>query len=434
MAIFHLSITPISRRDGRTAVAAAAYRSGTLIVDDRSGEVHDYTRRRGVEHSLLVLPPNAPSWASDRATLWNSADQAERRSNARVARDVTIALPAELAESDRAELAARYARRLVDRYGLAVDLAIHHPDRKGDQRNHHVHLLLTTRSLSPEGFGPKIRVLDDRDHGPGEVEWMRSAWASECNSALERAKIAERIDHRSYKRQGLELKPTIHLGPAHTALARRGISSRKIRRNRLIARFNAALAKRKAQIAALKQELDELLRRAVRAVAPRDEADFEAFKIKLAAQQQKDLEELLAERAAKRRPSPPAEPPRVAPAPARIKTEPRQLRPDPVKPAAAPRDPVKDETDPDIKAFILTAKNRAALAPEYRDGGLAWEPLDEDFRNLVSIYNSKDQADREAVIEGIRKRPQLLDLIRENIAEQTYALSLAMLNGRGMSR
>ena len=151
MASYHLSAKTISRSQGRSATGAAAYRSGTRIDDERTGTVHDYRRRRGVEATFLLLPADAPDWASDRARLWNAAEQAETRKNSTVAREFEIALPAELDAGERRRLAADFARELVARHGCAADVAIHRPGRTGDQRNHHAHILLTTRRLTAAG-------------------------------------------------------------------------------------------------------------------------------------------------------------------------------------------------------------------------------------------------------------------------------------------
>ena len=165
MATYHLSAKTISRSHGRSATAAAAYRSGARIIDERTGLIHDYQRRRGVEASLLILPDGAPDWASDRARLWNAAEWAETRKNSTVAREFEIALPAELDAEQRQRLAADFARELVLRHGCAVDVAIHRPGRAGDSRNHHAHILLTTRRLTAAGFGAKTRELDDLKSG-----------------------------------------------------------------------------------------------------------------------------------------------------------------------------------------------------------------------------------------------------------------------------
>lgn len=238
MAIYHLSIKTVSRSTGRSAVAAAAYRSGALLVDERTGEVADYTRKRGVVHTEIIAPADAPAWALDRAALWNAAEAAERRKNSVVAREYELALPAELPAAERQAAAAAFGRWLADRFGVAVDVAIHAPGGAGDQRNHHAHVLTTTRALGPEGFAGKTRELDDRKSGA--VEEVRAKWAEISNAALERAQVAERVDHRSHERRGIEEAPTVHLGPAAAAMERRGVETERGTWNRLVSRANAA--------------------------------------------------------------------------------------------------------------------------------------------------------------------------------------------------
>lgn len=226
MAIYHLSVKTISRSAGRSATAAAAYRAGVEILDTRTGEVHDYRRKGGVEHSEIVLPKDAPDWARDRAALWNAAEVAEVRKNSTVAREFEIALPSELSGEARRTLAVDFAREIVARHGCAVDVAIHEPGREGDSRNHHAHLLLTTRRLGAAGFTDKTRELDQRQSG--EVDYWRSRYAEIQNERLKDAGLTVRVDHRSLKAQGVDREPTRHLGPSATGYERRtGQASRR---------------------------------------------------------------------------------------------------------------------------------------------------------------------------------------------------------------
>lgn len=228
MAIYHLSVKTISRSAGRSATAAAAYRAGVKITDERTGEIHDYTRKGGVESAELVLPAGAPEWAADRAALWNAAEQAEKRKNSTVAREFEIALPAELSPAERARLARDLAREIVERHGCAADVCIHAPGKDGDDRNHHAHILLTTRRLGPEGFGEKTRELDDQKTGPQIVTQWRERFAALTNERLRENGIEARVDHRTLEAQGIEREPTRHLGPAATGYERRtGEPSRK---------------------------------------------------------------------------------------------------------------------------------------------------------------------------------------------------------------
>jgi hypothetical protein len=230
MATYHLSAKTISRSHGRSATGAAAYRTGARIIDERTGVIHDYRRRRGVEARLLILPDDAPNWASDRARLWNAAEQAETRKNSTVAREFEIALPAELDAEQRQRLAVDFAHELVLRHGCAVDVAIHRPGRAGDSRNHHAHLLLTTRRLTAAGFTEKTRELDDLK--TGEIGRWRERFAEVQNARLREAGVEARVDHRSLEAQAIDREATIHLGPAATALERRGIPTRLGESNR----------------------------------------------------------------------------------------------------------------------------------------------------------------------------------------------------------
>ena len=201
MANYHLSVKKITRASGRSAVAAAAYRSAELIYCEREGRTHDYTRKSGVEYLTIITPENAPAWAQDRASLWNHAEAAEKRVNAATAREWEIALPAELNAQDRQNLAVSFASDLVDRYGVVADIAIHAPHRDGDQRNHHAHILTTTRRIEDDGFTVKTRELDDRKLGSQNVIDMRAHWAEMQNAALERSGALDRVDHRSLEAQ-----------------------------------------------------------------------------------------------------------------------------------------------------------------------------------------------------------------------------------------
>ena len=221
MAIYHLSVKAIGRSAGRSATAAAAYRAAVEIADERTGEVHDYRRKQGVLHSEIVLPVGAGEWATDRARLWNAAELAETRRNSTVAREFEVALPSELSASQRTELTRALAREIAARHRCAVDLSIHRPDREGDHRNHHAHVLCTTRRLEGAHLTEKTRELDDLK--TGEVTRWRGRWAELVNDHLHRHGHAARVDHRSLEAQGEERIPQSHLGPAVSAMERRGM-------------------------------------------------------------------------------------------------------------------------------------------------------------------------------------------------------------------
>ena len=275
MAIYHCSVKPISRATGRSATAAVAYRAGAVIEDTRTGVVHDYTRKQGVLATGITLPEGAPEWARDRAALWNAAEVAEKRRDARVAREIEVALPTELDAGALRQITERYARWLAKSYGVGVDWAIHAPHREGDQRNYHAHILITSRVLGAEGLGAKTRVLDAKETGSGEVERIRQAWGTACNQALERSGSVARVDHRSLAAQrqeaeahyrdvralGLDREPTIHLGPQVVSLerekARRAESARR-KRDAQEAREAEARAQ-KARLSLVPQSVTALL-------------------------------------------------------------------------------------------------------------------------------------------------------------------------------
>ena len=235
MASYHLSVKTIKRSAGRSATAAAAYRVGERIACQREGRVHDYTRKQGIEETFILTPKDAPDWASDRSRLWNEVEASETRRNSVTAREWELALPSEISAEARLQITRDFAEALVSRYGVAVDVAIHAPHREGDQRNHHAHVLTSTRKLESEGFTAKTRVLDSAKTGGVEIEQMRGLWAELQNRALERAGEVVRVDHRSLEAQReaalergdeltaeeLDRDPELKLGPAANSMERR---------------------------------------------------------------------------------------------------------------------------------------------------------------------------------------------------------------------
>ncbi|MGR3436646.1 MAG: MobQ family relaxase [Shimia sp.] len=208
MAIYHLRTTNISRSQGRSATAAAAYRVAERITDRRTGLVFDYAAKAGVEHAEILAPSHAPDWVSDRSELWNRVEEAERRRDSRVAREVRVALPSELSHAERVELVRDYVRDQFVDQGMVADVAWHAPGRDGDERNHHAHILLTTRELGtpgedgtlPDGFGKKATEWNRVE----ALEGWRAAWARDVNLALERHGHEARVDHRTLEAQRAE--------------------------------------------------------------------------------------------------------------------------------------------------------------------------------------------------------------------------------------
>jgi hypothetical protein len=216
LAIYHLDIKIISRQPraeyvpvpkrgpksalGRSVVAAAAYRSGEKIRDERREEEHDYTRSSRVLHSEIMAPDNAPDRFQDRATLWNEVEQSEKRKDAQLAREVQVSLPKELTLEQNRDLVREFVNEQFTSRGMVADVAIHTAGPKGDVRNVHAHIMLTTRELTPEGFGKKNREWNDRSLS----HETREKWSELANQHLERAGHETRIDHRTYEAQRAE--------------------------------------------------------------------------------------------------------------------------------------------------------------------------------------------------------------------------------------
>lgn len=231
MAIYHFSAQTINRSAGRSATAAAAYRAGEQITDERQGLKHDYTNKGGVLHTEIMTPPSAPAWASDRAKLWNAVEHSEKRKDAQVAREIVIALPHELDEKQRIELLRGFVKEHFIDLGMIADVAFHAPDKKGDMRNFHAHVMLTMRDISPDGFSDKKnRTWNDKEL----LNTWREQWAAHANTALEAAGSDARIDHRTLEAQHIEAlengdleaaqeldrAPQIHQGPRVTQILR----------------------------------------------------------------------------------------------------------------------------------------------------------------------------------------------------------------------
>ena len=252
-------------------MAAAAYRSGEKLVNEWDGMTHDYTRKRGVVHTEIMLPAHAPPEFQDRSTLWNSVEQIEKSSTAQLAREIEVALPVELSRAEQLALVRAFVKENFVDAGMCADFAIHD---KGTG-NPHAHIMLTIRPIKENGeWGAKCRKVYDLDgqgqripdgkggwksHREDTTDWnqrsnaekWRAAWAAYTNRALEAAGKPERIDHRSYKRQGVDKIPTVHMGPAASQMERRGIVTEKGNINRKIAADNKLLKEIKARITRL---------------------------------------------------------------------------------------------------------------------------------------------------------------------------------------
>ena len=254
MAIFYCTTKPLSRSEGRTSVAAAAYRSGSCLIDQRTGELHDYRGRSGVLATEIIVPSRVSKGVLDRADLWNAAEKTEKRRDGRTAREIVLALPSELTAEQNRGLVTAFARKLADDYGAAVDVAVHAPSIRGDQRNIHAHLLMTTRQIDLGSDG--IRLTDKthlewsdskrRKNGlssaADEIKRIRESWAGHANSILAALGTEAAIDARSLKDQGImDRLPGVHLGPAAMALVRAGKLSKMAEKDAAIQGKNVAL-------------------------------------------------------------------------------------------------------------------------------------------------------------------------------------------------
>lgn len=225
---YHLSVSVIGRGKGRSAVACAAYRAGVVLHDERYGQTHDYRRRQGIEESGIALPEGAPEWMADRERLWNAVEASERRIDAQLAREFVVAFPHRLDEAARRELLAEFVQTEFTDHGLVADWAIHAPNRAGDERNWHAHVMTTLREATPEGFA----ATKNRDlNSPAQLLQWRERWAELQNEALDAHDVRDeagrplRVDHRSYESRGLAQSPTVHLGVHATAMERRGVAT-----------------------------------------------------------------------------------------------------------------------------------------------------------------------------------------------------------------
>ena len=281
IAIYHCSIKIVSRGKGKSAVAAAAYRSGEKLTNEWDGLTHDYTKKGGVVHSEILLPPNAPPDFQDRGTLWNSVEQIEKACNSQLAREVEIALPVELSREEQTRLVREYCSSQFVSKGMIADFNLH--DTGGG--NPHAHILLTLRPLDEKGAwlpkskkeyvldenGEKIRLPSGRykTRKVDLVDWnnrenaevWRRAWADLANEFLERNDCPERIDHRSYERQGIDQLPTVHVGVSATQMEKKGIATERGELNRNINAANRILREIRRLVRGLKDWIAELKER-----------------------------------------------------------------------------------------------------------------------------------------------------------------------------
>ena len=261
---FHFSVNIISRGKGKSAVASAAYISGEKIKNEWDGVTHDYTRKEKVLVKNIILPDHIPKEFNDRSTLWNKVEMAEKNSNAQLARQFIIGLPKELSLSENKNLVERFIKENLTSQGMIVDYAIH--DESQDKNgNIHCHIMTIMRPINEKGEflakSKKEYILDEKGekvlnkngkpktrkvelttwNDKGNVEKWRESFSNLCNEYLAKNDIEKRVDHRSFKRQGIKQIPTIHLGASASAMERKGIRTEKGDINREIKKQNELL-------------------------------------------------------------------------------------------------------------------------------------------------------------------------------------------------
>ena len=237
MAIYHLHVKVIGRKAGSSAVASAAYRSASRLRDDRLERSHDFSNKRGVVHSEVMLPEDAPEQWSDRERLWNDVEAFEVRKDAQLAREVEFALPREMTQAQGIELARDFVQSEFVDQGMIADLNVHWDMAEDGTPKPHAHVMLTMRSVNDEGFGPKVRDWNRTEM----VERWRERWAELANERLAELDIDARIDHRSFETQGIGLEPQTQIGAAAQRIEGEGIeAAHRAEMHREIARNNGA--------------------------------------------------------------------------------------------------------------------------------------------------------------------------------------------------
>jgi hypothetical protein len=440
VATFHLSAKPISRSAGRSATGAAAYRAGVEITDERTGQVHNYTRKTGVLHSKIILPEGG---TANRSEFWNAIEKHHKRGDAVLAREVEISLPTELTKEERQALAMCFASELSDRYGVAVDVALHAPravtnkDLKKDpdqyhetdpetgrqhNGNWHAHLMLSACHVSPTGELSKKSVALDPIHCQrAKIENMvdreRVRWAQLANGALERYGHTARVDHRSLEEQGVDREPTKHLGLVASGYERRTGEPSQKRQDFEQEAFNRLA--RAAEVGELERQGVQLDRSIIDL-----SGDLRAAKAEMAAaeliRQKQAVDRKLAEAAKER------EARRLA---TQEKSVPEQ-KPPPIAAQVKKTEVVlKTAQEPELakprKQIKLDWQNRLdVLGDEYRQEGikaarLKYESFSDELEPRIQAHNAtkkpmlfgidKWEAERSSLLEKVRSRESLKD-------------------------
>ncbi len=245
MAIYHFSAKVISRANGSSAVASAAYRSASELHDERLGRDHDFSNKAGVIHSEVLLPEGAPERLNDRATLWNEVEAGEKRKDAQLAREVEFSIPREMNQKQGVSLARDFVEKQFVERGMVADLNVHWDIGKDGSPKPHAHVMLSMREVGPEGFGQKVREWNSN----ALLKEWREAWETHVNERLAALDIDARIDHRSLRDQGIDLEPQHKIGPAASRMPAQGLEAERVEDHARIARENGEKIIAKPEIA-----------------------------------------------------------------------------------------------------------------------------------------------------------------------------------------
>jgi len=287
MAIYHFSAKVIGRGTGRSAVAAAAYRSASRLEDERLGRHHDFTNKAGVVHSEVMLPGGAPERLRDRETLWNEVEATEKRKDAQLAREVEFAIPREMTREQGVALARDFVAREFVARGMVADLNVHWDIGADGEAKPHAHVMLAMRAVDAQGFGAKVRDWN----ASALLQHWRVAWADNVNARLAVLGIDARIDHRSYEQQGIDLEPQHKIGAAGARRDARGEDAERADDHRTIARSNGAaiIANPAAGLDALTRTQATFTMRDLAMFAHRHSDDKDQFDAVIAAMRHHDL-------------------------------------------------------------------------------------------------------------------------------------------------
>jgi hypothetical protein len=280
VAIYHANTKTISRGKGHSSTAKSAYISAEKVTDYKTGEVFDYSRKKGVMESGVVLP-NGIDLQISREELWNKAEAAERRKDGRVGREWEISLPHELSDEQKVALAKELTQKIADRYGVACEYAVHIPSREGsDERNYHVHILSTTRKIDNDGnlgnksdieLENKALLKEGKKVSQEQIKDVREEVANVINKHLERAQVNEKISHKSLEEQGIQREPTTHKGKAQVEVERR-LETELVKVEVQVTHDGAELAKLNAELELI-SKLKEKEAQRIKALANESKAE-----------------------------------------------------------------------------------------------------------------------------------------------------------------